>query len=96
MKHPFRLTAHTSYLHVIPFPNSGHYWIMHKLVGLLTAPGRLTAHPLSLMSKLIQFKHLMGENDVVSEFLWPKLINSLHLFCIYCLSIIIVILSLLF
>ncbi len=57
MKHPFGLTAHTFYLHVIPFPNIGHNWIMHKPVGLLTAPGRLTAHLLSLMTQVIQCKH---------------------------------------
>ncbi len=56
MKHPFGLTAHSCYLNLIPFPISGNNWIMHKPVGLLTAPGRLTAHPLSLMTQVSQCK----------------------------------------
>ncbi len=77
MKHPFRLTVHTCYLHVIAFPNSGHNWIMHKLVGLLTSPGRLTAHPLSLMTQEIKCKHTHPKGWIVSEYLLPKLRNSL-------------------
>ncbi len=57
MKHPFCLTAHTCYLPVIPFSNSEHNLIMHKPVELLTAPGRLTAHPLILMTQVMQCKH---------------------------------------
>ena len=44
IEHPFPLATHTWYLHVIPYPNSGLNWIMHKPVGLLNALGRLTAH----------------------------------------------------
>ncbi len=51
MKHPFRLTGHTCYLHAISFPHSGHNWIMHKPVGLLTA------NPLSLMTQVTRCKH---------------------------------------
>ena len=54
--HPFPLATHTCYLHVIPFPNSGLHGIMHKPIGLLTAPGRLTADPLNLMTRVIKYK----------------------------------------
>ncbi len=57
MKHLFRLKAHTCYLHVIAFPNAGLDWIVLKLVSLLTAPGRLNAHPLCVMTQVIQCKH---------------------------------------
>ena len=53
VKHPFHLTTHTWYLHVIPSPNSGLKWIMPKPVGLLTAPGILTADTSSLMTQVI-------------------------------------------
>ncbi len=44
IKHPFHLTTNTCHLYVIAFSNSGHNWIMHKPVGMLTVSGRLTAH----------------------------------------------------
>ena len=55
MKHPFPLATHTCYLYVIPFPTSGLNWIVHKPVWLLTAPGRLTAHPLNVMTQVKGF-----------------------------------------
>ena len=53
LKAHFNLTINICYLHVVLFPNSELKLIMHKPVGLLTAPARLTAHPFSIMTQVI-------------------------------------------
>ncbi len=74
IKHPFHLKTNTCYLHVIPFPISGLNWIMLKPVRLLIAPGRLNAHPVSVITQVIQCKHThWWKGCKVFKFLWQNL-----------------------